>query len=155
MSDAPPDQRRLTPDERARMRAGLFAEIDREQRPPAPPPPRAGRRRHARPRVAALAVVALRTPDAPTTDTARSMPVRCTAGDQSVPGGVTVASTRHDDPRLVCSELWRRGELVGGRAQVRRRSAPAPAPDAREVLVLVYASDDALPPLPAAATSQQ
>ena len=95
--------------------------------------------------VVAPAPVAPVTPDttmappvdstAPTTDTAGSIPVRCTTGDPAAPDGVITANARHD-PRLVCSELWRRGELVGGT----RKSAPLTAcarTDASEVLVLV------------------
>ena len=130
-----PDERRLTEDERARMRTGLFAEIDRQEA-------RSSRRRRRAAgasvvlaAVAVLGIVALRTPHAPTTDTAGSIPVRCTTGDPAAPDGVITANARHD-PRLVCSELWRRGELVGGT----RKSAPLTAcarTDASEVLVLV------------------
>jgi hypothetical protein len=135
VSDPRPSERRLTPDERAQLRADLFAEIDRVEH--------RSRRRRRRlagagvvlAAVAVLGIVALRTPHAPTTDTAGSIPVRCTTGGTSAPDGVITASARHD-PRLVCSELWRRGELVGGT----RKSAPLTAcarTDAREVLVLV------------------
>jgi hypothetical protein len=83
-----------------------------------------------------LAVTALRAPHAPTTDTAGSMTVRCTAaGDDGAPDGLVTVSARHD-PRLVCSEIWRRGEFVGGT----RKSAPLTAcarAEASEVLVLV------------------
>lgn len=135
MSDQAPEQRRLSADERARLRDGVFAAIDREERT------RRRRRRALGAGVVAaavlvLALTALRAPDPPTTDTAGSMTVRCTAaGDDAAPDGLVTVSARHD-PRLVCAEIWRRGELVGGT----RKSAPLTAcarAEAREVLVMV------------------
>jgi hypothetical protein len=63
------------------------------------------------------------------------MTVRCTAAGDAGPDGVLTVSARHD-PRLVCAELWRRGELVGGTRKSATLTACARA-EAREVLVLV------------------
>lgn len=136
----PTEERRLTPDERERLRSGVFAEIDRQEHRT-----RRRRRRAAGAGVvlaamAVLAVVAVRTPHAPTADTAGSIPVRCTTGDPTAPDGTVTASTSHD-PRLVCAELWRRGELIGGTRKSATLTACARA-DAREVLVLVTSDGD-------------
>ena len=137
----PTEQRRLTPDERERLRAGVFAEIDRQE----------GRTRRRRRRmagagvvlaaVAVLGVVALRTPHAPTTDTAGSIPVRCTTGD-------TTATVTAPSPRARATTRASSAPSCGAAASSSaaraspRRSTACARTDAREVLVLVTSDGD-------------
>jgi hypothetical protein len=129
--------RRLTDDERERLRAAVLAAIDGEQH-------RGRRRRRLGAGAAALCVLAalvagsaLRPSDDLPSGVAGAIPVRCGAADDVA--DATVTARAGHDPRLVCSELWRRSELVGGRRMASELSA-CPQLGDQGVLVLVTAA---------------
>ena len=132
--------RRLTDDERATLRSGVFEAIDRHE---------SWRRRRRRLiGVTALACVmaslvagvALRQPGSSQAGVVDAIPVRCGSADVAAADS-TIPSQVGRDPRLVCAELWRRGELIGGTRKADELGACAQLGE-QGVLVLVYAGDD-------------
>lgn len=135
-------ERRLTPEERARLRAGVFDAIERHD---------SWRRRRRRMigvtalgcALASLVVgAALQQPGSSRAGVVDAIPVRCGTADVAAAADSTIPSQVGRDPRLLCAELWRRGELIGGARKADELGA-CPQLGERGVLVLVYAGDDA------------
>jgi hypothetical protein len=86
---------------------------------------------------AALAVAAVREAP-PAVEGSDAIPVRCAAADDLAVGDTLVTARVQSDPRLVCAELWRRGELIGANRKLAPLGACAQA-TGQGTLVLVYA----------------
>jgi hypothetical protein len=133
--------RDLTPEERARLRAGVFEAIDRHE----------GWRRRRRRLIGVTALgcvlaslvagAAMQQPTSSRAGVVDAIPVRCGTADVAAADSTIPSQVGHD-PRLLCAELWRRGELIGGPRKAAELGA-CPQLGERGVLVLVYAGDDA------------
>jgi hypothetical protein len=129
--------RGLTEAERERLRGRVLASIEREE----------ARRRRSR-RLGTTAILGLLLAGAlalaavreapPAAEGSDAIPVRC-AGDGELAFGETLITAQaQSDPRLVCAELWRRGELIGANRKPAPLGACAQA-TGEGTLVLVYA----------------
>jgi hypothetical protein len=128
--------RGLSEAERERLRARVFAAIEHDAR-------RRRTRRLGTTAVlglllaGALALAAVREAP-PASEGSDAIPVSCAGTGELEVGETLVTVHIQSDPRLVCAELWRRGELIGANRKPEPLGACAQA-TGEGTLVLVYA----------------